>query len=102
MTTTTKQPNRGFVRIIVIIIVLLIIMTLTDFSMQDSFSIDSVITHAQNTWQKVTIFYQDVLQAPIQNYAQTPAERLHALIDSYIIDQLTNFLQTLTKTPPVW
>lgn len=98
----SPQQNQGFIRIIVILIILLLVFTFAGFNLQESFTLNSLLSHLTNFWDKLSVFYDDQLQVPLRVYVIDPAITVHATVNSYIITPLQNFLQQMINQPPKW
>ncbi len=98
----SPQQNQGFIRIIVILVILLLVFTFAGFNLQGSLSLDSLLSHLINLWDKLTVFYDDQLQAPLQRFVIDPAIAIHATVNGYIITPLQDFLQEIISQPPKW
>jgi hypothetical protein len=96
------QSENGFIRIVVILIILLLVFTFAGFNLQDSLTVDSLLSTINQPWERLKIFYFGQLQTPLHNYVVDPLRVLYDLVTRHIINEIINVVGHVIDEPPVW
>jgi len=104
---STANEQNGFVKIIVILIILILVFTISGFNVRDGASIDSVISTAKTSAEKVQQLYKTHAQSAVSQYVIQPGLIIGRTINNAFIAKIKLALKELINdsekhTLPNW